>query len=51
MTVKEQQWEFKEGQKKKVEIKDKGIKVKRSELVQWLKQSETWKAWESTKFW
>jgi histidyl-tRNA synthetase len=53
VTVKEQRWEFKDGQKVKVKTEkgDNGVKVKRSELVQWLKQSDTWKEWESARFW
>ena len=49
--MKEQRWEFKNGQKVKVKGVDKGIQVKKSELVPWLKQNELWKEWESTKFW
>jgi histidyl-tRNA synthetase len=51
VTVKEQRWEFKDGQKVKIKSADIGTQVKRSELVQWLKQSDTWKEYESTKFW
>lgn len=45
MTVKEQKWELVEGKKVKIESTDKGTQVKRDELAQWLKRSETWKEW------
>ena len=51
MTVKEQRWEVKGGQKVKIPSVDKGVQVKRSELVQWLKGSETWKEFESARLW
>ena len=43
VTVKEQRWELKEGKKVKIENEDKGVKVKRSELVEWLKNTQAWK--------
>ena len=45
VTVKEQKWELIEGKKVKIESADKGRQVKRDELVQLLKGSETWKEW------
>jgi histidyl-tRNA synthetase len=45
VTVKEQKWELIEGKKVKIESADKGRQVKRDELVQLLKSSETWKEW------
>ncbi|KAK0234158.1 hypothetical protein IW262DRAFT_1334735 [Armillaria fumosa] len=45
VTVKEQRWEFKDGVKVKVESADKGTKVKRDELIAWLKNSDVWKTW------
>lgn len=51
VTVKEQRWEFKDGQKVKIASADKGVQIKRSELVEWLKQSETWKLAENAKIW
>ncbi|KAF9523078.1 histidyl-tRNA synthetase [Crepidotus variabilis] len=51
VTVKEQRWEFKEGKKVKIESAEKGTQVKRSELVQWLKNSGTWKEWDTGKYW
>jgi histidyl-tRNA synthetase len=48
VTVKEQRWQMQEGEKVKIESTDKGVKVKREELAQWLKatptfQLSTWK--------
>ena len=51
VTVKEQRWEFKDGQKVKIASADKGVHIKRSELVEWLKRSETWKLTENAKIW
>jgi len=45
VTVKEQRWELVDGKKVKIESMDKGTQVKRAELVQWLKSTETWKEW------
>jgi len=47
VTVKEQRWEFVDGKKVKVESADKGTKVPRAELVQWLKATTTFKNWSS----
>ena len=47
VTVKQQRWEIVEGKKGKVESADKGTQVRRSELVQWLKESQTFKEWSS----
>ncbi|THH13504.1 hypothetical protein EW146_g6723 [Bondarzewia mesenterica] len=49
VTVKQQLWELVDGQKRKVESADKGTQVKRSELVQWLKDTETFKGWSNGK--
>ena len=49
VTVKEQKWEFVDGKKAKIESNDKGTKVKREELIQWLKNTSTFKEWESGK--
>jgi len=51
VTVKEQRWEFKDGQKVKIASADKGVQIRRSELVEWLKQTETWKLAENAKIW
>ena len=50
MTVKEQKWDLIEGKKVKIESADKGTQVKRDELVQLLKSSETWKEWTGSRF-
>lgn len=42
VTVKEQRWEMRDGAKVKVENADKGTKVRRDELVSWLKATETY---------
>ena len=47
VTVKEQRWEFVDGKKSKVESTEKGTKVARAELVQWLKDTTTFKNWSS----
>ncbi|KAI0756449.1 histidyl-tRNA synthetase [Daedaleopsis nitida] len=49
VTVKEQKWEFVDGKKVKVESSDKGTKVKRAELIQWIKDTTTFKEWSSGK--
>ncbi|KZT27501.1 histidyl-tRNA synthetase [Neolentinus lepideus HHB14362 ss-1] len=51
VTVKEQKWEMVPGQgKTKIESADKGTQVKRSELIDWLKTREGWKAWQGGEF-
>jgi histidyl-tRNA synthetase len=45
VTIKEQRWELKDGQKAKIESADKGVKVKRVELVDWIKSTNTYKEW------
>lgn len=47
VTVKEQRWEFVDGKKTKVESAEKGTKVPRAELVQWLKATATFQDWHS----
>ena len=49
VTVKEQRWELKDGQKAKIESDDKGTKVARAELVDWLKRTSTFAEWTSGK--
>lgn len=49
VTVKEQKWEFIDGKKSKIESSDKGVQVRRVELVQWLKNSESYNLWKSGK--
>jgi histidyl-tRNA synthetase len=50
VTVKEQKWELVDGKKVKIESADKGTQVKRAELVEWLKSTETWKQWNEGKW-
>lgn len=50
VTVKEQKWEMKDGKKSKIESADKGVKIKRDELIQWLKSSEVFKDWQAGKW-
>ena len=47
VTIKEQKWEFKDGKKTKIESADKGIQIRRDELVAWLKDSQIYKDWQS----
>jgi histidyl-tRNA synthetase len=50
VTVKEQKWELVDGKRVKVESADKGMKVKRVELIQWLKQTVTYSDWAKGKW-
>ncbi|KAH8119815.1 histidyl-tRNA synthetase [Phellopilus nigrolimitatus] len=50
VTVKEQKWEVKEGKKVKIESTDKGVKVERDKLIEWLKKSQTFKDWQAGKW-
>jgi len=50
VTVKEQKWELVDGKKAKIESADKGTKVKRAELLPWIKQTATYAEWASGKF-
>lgn len=50
VTVKEQKWEFVDGQKTKVQSEDKGVQIKRAELIDWLKNSQVCKDFESQKW-
>jgi histidyl-tRNA synthetase len=45
--VKEQKWEFVDGKKAKVQSADQGTKVKREELVDWIKQTPTYLNWSN----
>ncbi|KAI6154245.1 histidyl-tRNA synthetase, partial [Pisolithus tinctorius] len=47
VTVKEQKWEFVDGKKAKVQSTEQGIKVRREELVSWLKNTPTYLNWSS----
>ncbi|TDL26414.1 histidyl-tRNA synthetase [Rickenella mellea] len=48
VTVKEQKWEVVAGKKTKISSADKGTKVKRPELVDWLKSSRIYKDWQNS---
>jgi histidyl-tRNA synthetase len=50
VTVKEQRWELKDGVKVKIEDGSKGVSVKRSELIEFIKQSEIYSKWTSGRF-
>ena len=47
VTVKQQKWIIVDGKKVKEQSDDKGVQVKRAELVQWIRDSEVYKLWES----
>ncbi|KAG1726145.1 hypothetical protein EDB19DRAFT_1753239 [Suillus lakei] len=47
VTVKEQKWEFVDGKKTKVQSADQGMKVRRDELINWIKQTPTYQGWSS----
>lgn len=49
VTVKEQRWEFVDGHKSKVQSADQGTKVKRSDLIDWIKTSPVYQGWSSGK--
>ncbi|KAI0706167.1 histidyl-tRNA synthetase [Cytidiella melzeri] len=49
VTVKEQKWEFVNGEKTKVQSADQGTKVKRSELIEWIKSSPVYQGWSTGK--
>ena len=44
--MKEQRWEVLDGKKSKIESTDKGVKVRRDELIAWLKSSQVYKDWQ-----
>ncbi|KIJ66599.1 hypothetical protein HYDPIDRAFT_86557 [Hydnomerulius pinastri MD-312] len=47
VTVKEQKWEFVDGKKVKVQSSDQGTKIKRDQLIDWLKATPTYLNWSS----
>lgn len=49
VTVKEQKWELIEGEKRKVENSEQGVKVKRTELIDWLKSTLVYQSWSTGK--
>lgn len=50
VTVKEQKWELFDGKKVKVSSTSQGTKVKRDELVEWIKSTKTYQEWNTGKF-
>ncbi|KAF8630694.1 hypothetical protein AX15_002768 [Amanita polypyramis BW_CC] len=50
VTVKEQKWELVDGKKEKIMSADTGVKVKREELVQWIRETRTYGEWESGRW-
>jgi len=49
VVIKEQEWKFEHGQKVKVQKDDKGIQVKKDELIDWLKSTRTHQDWQVGK--
>ncbi|KAF7791075.1 hypothetical protein EIP86_002036 [Pleurotus ostreatoroseus] len=49
VTVKEQKWEFVDGEKRKVQSTDQGLKIKRAELIDWLKSTPVYQSWSTGK--
>ncbi|KAG0706674.1 hypothetical protein DFH29DRAFT_798034 [Suillus ampliporus] len=47
VTVKEQKWEFVDGKKTKVQSADQGMKVRRDDLINWIKKTATYQGWSS----
>ena len=50
VTVKEQKWEFKDGQKVKVQSEEKGTLIPREQLVDWIKDTQTFRDWQIGKW-
>jgi histidyl-tRNA synthetase len=50
VTVKEQKWQLVDGKKEKVMSTDTGVKVKRSELVEWIRATRTYGEWEQGRW-
>lgn len=50
VTLKEQKWEIVDGKKTKIQASDKGVTIKRDELIDWLKNSSTYKDWQVGKW-
>lgn len=50
VTVKEQKWELVEGKKVKIASADKGVKVERSGLVDWIRETRTYRDWDSGRW-
>jgi len=50
VTIKEQKWQLVDGKKEKVMSADTGVKVKRSELVEWIRGTRTYGEWEQGRW-
>jgi histidyl-tRNA synthetase len=50
VNVKEQRWEFINGEKVKVQNDDKGVPVRKDGLVDWLKSTRTYQDWQLGKW-
>lgn len=50
VTVKEQKWELNNGQKLKVQSEEKGTQVPRDKLIDWIKNTQTFKDWQVGKW-
>ena len=50
VTVKEQKWEFKDGQKVKVQSEEKGTQVPRNQLIDWIRNTQTFRDWQIGKW-
>ena len=50
VTVKEQKWELRDGKKGKIESTDKGVQIKRDELIPWLKATPAFAVWATGKW-
>ncbi|KAG2132923.1 uncharacterized protein EDB93DRAFT_1175419 [Suillus bovinus] len=47
VTIKEQKWGFVDGKKTKIQSEDQGMKVRRDELITWIKQTPAYQGWSS----
>jgi len=50
VTVKEQKWELKDGQKVKVQSEEKGTQVPRNQLIDWIRDTQTFRDWQIGKW-
>ena len=49
VTVKEQRWELVDGKKSKIESADQGVKVRRAELIEWIKSTAVFQSCSTGK--
>ena len=47
--VKEQRWELVDGKKNSIESADQGVKVRRAELIEWIKSTAVFQSWSTGK--